>query len=254
MNKKLKAFFFEYISYYIEKYFISFFMFYYAVKNLMMVVLGITAISSGTIESGQEHFDNASEAAAYYAIIRYGILFVFNAFDGCILLCSKRPQQAPQNWQQIFIPLLSSYFMLSYNFIDALPEWMTATYVPQQWLWSVLMISCLFVIGGELVGLVAVLYLRRSFAVFVQVRDVVLKGPYRYVRHPIYMGHALLAIGVLFSNFCVASVVISVMHIGLLAYRARLEETMLAASDLAYRKNMEQTGFLFPKLSAFTAS
>jgi protein-S-isoprenylcysteine O-methyltransferase Ste14 len=131
---------------------------------------------------------------------------------------------------------------------------MTTTYVPQHWLWGMLLISCFFVIGGEIVGLIAVFYLRRSFAVFVQVRDVVLRGPYRYVRHPIYMGHAMLAIGVLLSNFCIAYALISVMHIGLLAYRARLEEMMLAANDSAYRKSMEQTGFMFPKLSVFTVS
>jgi protein-S-isoprenylcysteine O-methyltransferase Ste14 len=254
MNERFRSFFCEYISYYVEKYLISLSMFYYAIKNLIMVVLGITAISSGMAESAPETLEDASKIAIYYTVVRYGILFVFNAFDGCILLGSKRPQQPPQSWEQIFVPLLSSYFMLSYNFIDSLPEWMSVNYIPQQWLWAVLIISCLLVIGGEIVALVAVFYLRRSFAVFVQVRDVILKGPYLYVRHPIYMGHVLLALGVLLSNFCIASVVITILHVGILAYRARLEETALAANDPAYRKNMAQTGFLFPKLSTLVAS
>lgn len=246
MSNRLSNLLFKEATYYIEKYFLSSFMLYFAIKNLLLVVSGIDVFTHLTNEEAR--------GGLYYRLIEHSILFAFNAFDGCILLCSQRPRHAPQEWKQVFIPLLSSYFMLSYNFTDILPEWATETYVSQQWLWSVLMMSCLFVIGGEVVGLVAVLYLRRSFAVFVQVRDVVLKGPYRYVRHPIYMGHTLLSIGVLLSNFCIAYTVISVMHIGLLAYRARLEETMLAANDPAYRKNMEETGFLFPKLSAFSVS
>ena len=244
MNKHLSNLLFKDVTYYIEKYFLSSFMLYFALKNLILVVSGIDLMSHTENEMGQ--------GREYYPLVEHSILFAFNAFDGCILLCSKRPQQAPQSWGQILIPLLSSYFMLSYNLTSFLPAWMTSNYIPQQWLWGILTASCLFVLGGELLGLVAVLYLRRSFAVFVQVRDVVLQGPYRYVRHPIYMGHSLLVIGVLLSNVCIAYALISVIYIGLLAYRARLEETVLAANDPAYRKNMERTGFLFPKLSNFT--
>jgi protein-S-isoprenylcysteine O-methyltransferase Ste14 len=130
-----------------------------------------------------------------------------------------------------------------------MPGWLTVNYVPERLLFASLIIGCLFIVGGQLMSLIAVLYLRRSFAIFIQLRDVVMKGPYRYVRHPMYTGYTLVAIGLLFSNLCAVYVLISAMHIGLLAYRAHLEETMLAANDPGYRKNMECAGFLFPRFS-----
>lgn len=252
MNAQLRNLFFKNITYYIEKYFLSSFMIYYALKNLLLMVQETVAISFLGNPLGQGNPSDLSAAIFYYPLIKHGLLAMFNAFNGSILLRSQRPQQAPDSWKGIWIPLLSSYAMLAYNLTDYMPGWMIISYAPQHLLSILLVSSCLLSLSGQIISLIAVLYLRRSFAIFIQVRDVITGGPYKYVRHPMYTGYVVLTAGILLSNLCVAYVLIAAVYVGLLAYRAHLEENMLAANDPAYKENMERTGFLFPKLSAFT--
>jgi protein-S-isoprenylcysteine O-methyltransferase Ste14 len=253
MSSHLRNIFFKDVTYYIEKYILSSFMLYYALKNLLFAAKEIAILSSLGAELGQGGRSHLPEAVIYYPFIKYSLLFVFNAFNGGLLLRSKRPQQAPESWRDIGIPLLSAYSVLAYNLTEYMPGWMTVNYAPPHLLFFMLVSSCLLSLTGQLISLIAVFYLRRSFALFIQVRDVIVGGPYKYVRHPMYTGYVVLTVGILLSNLCIAYILISVMYVGLLAYRARLEENRLAAHDSVYRENMGRTGFLFPRLSALTS-
>lgn len=252
MNERLRNLFLKDVTYYTEKYLLSSFMLYYALKNmLLMMKEGYALWGNGLLQS---NLGDLPQAIVYYPMTKHAILFMFNAFNGSLLLSSKRPQQAPQNWQAIVIPILSSYAMLAYNLIDYMPEWMTVNYAPPHLLGVTILLSCLFSLSGQIISLLAVFYLRRSFAIFIQLREVIVAGPYKYIRHPMYTGYTVLTFGILLSNACVAYALIAALYVGLLAYRARLEENMLATNNPVYRENMTRTGFLFPKLSAFTAS
>jgi hypothetical protein len=134
---------------------------------------GLEAFALMGVSLGQSRLGDTSVALAYYPIVKYFILFTFNAFNGGILLGSKRPQQSPKDWQAILIPVLSSYSILAYNLIDHLPSWMTVNYIPSHLLLSALVVSCLLSGSGQLISLFAVFYLRRSFAIFIQLRDVI---------------------------------------------------------------------------------
>lgn len=247
MSQQFRELFFRDISFYFEKYVLSALMLYYALKNCIFIIGEfVNIIPIGNLGS-------PSSVPSYYLLVRYGLLATFNGLSGGILLCSKRPQRAPENWSAILIPLLAAYFTLAYNFLEYMPGWMTENYTPQSWLPFVVVISVLFGLLGQTIALHALFYLRRSFAVLIEVRDAIVIGPYSQVRHPIYMGHIFLDIGILLSNLCLAYLFLVTAHIALLAYRARREEQVLAANDPVYKSNMAQTGFLFPKLSAFTS-
>jgi protein-S-isoprenylcysteine O-methyltransferase Ste14 len=84
----------------------------------------------------------------------------------------------------------------------------------------------------------------------VAVRNVVLRGPYRYVRHPIYLGYLLMFGGLAVAYPCSALFAIVPTHFGLFAWRAHLEEVRLAEASPAYREYMKHTGSIFPKLRA----
>lgn len=252
MSERWKNLLFKDFTYYTEKYLLSSFMLYYALKNMLLMTREINILFGN--DFGQGNLGGLPQAIVYYPAIKHAILFMFNAFNGGLLLCSRRPQQAPQDWRAIVIPLLSSYAMLAYNLTNYMPAWMTVNYIPPSLLLVTIIISCLLSLSGQIISLLAVFYLRRSFAVFIQLRAVIAAGPYKYVRHPMYTGYTVLTCGILLSNACVAYALIAALYVGLLAYRARLEENMLAVNNATYRKNMERTGFLFPRMSAFTAS
>lgn len=253
MNKRFKNLFFGDISFYTEKYLLSSFMLYYALKNFLLMTGELATIFHGGTRLQGGTLNDAPAVLSYYLLVRFSLLAMFNAFSGGILLFSRRPQHAPENWSAIFIPLLASYFMLAYNFTGYMPGWMIENYTPQSWLPFFIVSSILFGLTGQAIAVFALFHLRRSFAIFIEVRDAIVTGPYNQVRHPIYMGHILLDIGILLSNLCPAYIFLAAAHTGLLAYRARREEHVLAASDPVYKSNMERSGFLFPKLSAFTS-
>jgi protein-S-isoprenylcysteine O-methyltransferase Ste14 len=111
-----------------------------------------------------------------------------------------------------------------------------------------LVASLAFLVIGPLIALWGLLYLGRSFGIFVSVRRVVLQGPYRWIRHPMYLGWACSAFGLALSNFSSAYILIVAVHFVLMLYRARLEEAELREFSPDYREFMKKTGFFLPKI------
>jgi protein-S-isoprenylcysteine O-methyltransferase Ste14 len=69
--------------------------------------------------------------------------------------------------------------------------------------------------------------LRRSFSITVEVRTLVTNGPYRWLRHPIYLGETLTAVGVLVWRFSLQSLAIFLTFVIIQILRARWEEDKL---------------------------
>ncbi len=89
-------------------------------------------------------------------------------------------------------------------------------------------------ITGILIQISAKLTLRRSFGLLPANRGVVVGGPYRIVRHPMYLGYAIRDIGFLLPNFGVQNLAVLALHLGLQFCRIVREERMLS-KDNAYQ-------------------
>jgi protein-S-isoprenylcysteine O-methyltransferase Ste14 len=81
--------------------------------------------------------------------------------------------------------------------------------------------------------------LRRSFSITVEVRSLVLKGPYRWIRHPIYLGEILTAGIVMMWRFSWINVLIWTVFVFIQIVRARLEERKLSAFFPEYYSYMK---------------
>jgi protein-S-isoprenylcysteine O-methyltransferase Ste14 len=62
-----------------------------------------------------------------------------------------------------------------------------------------------------------------------------------------YLGWVIICAGVALSNFSIAYFLLTGIHVALLIYRARLEESQLAKHSSGYREYMEKAGFIFPR-------
>ncbi|WP_114971724.1 methyltransferase family protein [Rhodoferax ferrireducens] len=81
----------------------------------------------------------------------------------------------------------------------------------------------------------AKIFLGRSFGLLPAQRGLVMVGPYRIVRHPIYFGYLIGHIGFLLTNFSWRNAaVLTLLYIAQML-RIQREEAMLAASDADYR-------------------
>ena len=70
--------------------------------------------------------------------------------------------------------------------------------------------------------------LRRSFSITVEARQLVTGGPYRWVRHPIYLGEMLTALAVAIWRFSWLNLGIAVAFVAIQLVRSREEERKLA--------------------------
>jgi protein-S-isoprenylcysteine O-methyltransferase Ste14 len=86
---------------------------------------------------------------------------------------------------------------------------------------------------GILVQVSAKLFLRRSFGVAAANRGVKMDGPYRLVRHPMYLGYAITWIGFLSINANWRNLALILFALVMQTLRIVVEERLLK-TDLAY--------------------
>jgi protein-S-isoprenylcysteine O-methyltransferase Ste14 len=104
----------------------------------------------------------------------------------------------------------------------------------------------------QAIGMAFVVYslaiLRRSFGVAPQVRTLVRTGPYRFIRHPLYVGEFVTLTGAVLVGPSWQKVVILLVTAALQVYRAIQEERLLSAHDPEYAVYMTETKRFVPGL------
>lgn len=176
------------------------------------------------------------------------VLLFTGLFSSLMLLLARRAVSPPRNLKLILVPLATTFFYLAYFAAARFPESLKKNLAPVELQPALLVLGFGLVIIGHLIAFWGILYLGRSFGVVVAVRKVVLRGPYRWVRHPMYLGWVIFCAGISIANFSIAYFLIIAIHISLLVYRARLEESEIAEHSPEYRAYMQSSGFIFPRL------
>jgi protein-S-isoprenylcysteine O-methyltransferase Ste14 len=101
-------------------------------------------------------------------------------------------------------------------------------------------------VAGLALSLWSLWHLRSSFSILAEARRVVRTGPYRFVRHPLYLGEALTMLGLcLLQGTLTALAFWAVVNLSQLV-RARIEEEKLARSFQDYRDYRQETRFILP--------
>jgi protein-S-isoprenylcysteine O-methyltransferase Ste14 len=103
-------------------------------------------------------------------------------------------------------------------------------------------IAILMEVCGLLLSEVARIYMGRSFGILPGNRGIVTKGPFRIVRHPVYAGWFLLAIGYFLAYPSWINVLIVSVASPFMLWRILLEEQLLF-DDPEYREYVERVRF-----------
>jgi protein-S-isoprenylcysteine O-methyltransferase Ste14 len=114
------------------------------------------------------------------------------------------------------------------------------------------------VLAGDLIAVAAcgwllasILALRSCFGVLPEARGLVVHGPYRLVRHPLYLGEIVAVAGLTLSSPAVWSIALIGPFAVAQWVRMGLEENALAAAFPEYRAYAARTGRLLPRIRGY---
>ncbi|MDO8690779.1 MAG: isoprenylcysteine carboxylmethyltransferase family protein [Dehalococcoidia bacterium] len=107
-----------------------------------------------------------------------------------------------------------------------------------------------FALASSIVGLAvsfwAVWHLGPAFSIVPEVRTLVRSGPYRWIRHPLYLAGFLIGLGLLAATLSPAAIGLFLGFAGCQALRMGYEEEILAAKLPEYREYRRRTWALLP--------
>jgi protein-S-isoprenylcysteine O-methyltransferase Ste14 len=184
------------------------------------------------------------------SITKYILLAVLSTFTGLALFFNRQPTHPPKSLTHITVPLAMSYYVFLYGTIGLMPLDLRENLMPVHWRVPAAAAALVISMIGYVIALWGLANLGRSFAIMVAARGMVTAGPYKYVRHPMYLGYLIELVGLLLSSFCLGMLLLGAGFVFLMVTRAQLEEERLAEAYPAYRDYMRRTGFLFPRLGA----
>jgi protein-S-isoprenylcysteine O-methyltransferase Ste14 len=90
--------------------------------------------------------------------------------------------------------------------------------------------------------------LRHSFSIMSEARPVVMSGPYRFVRHPIYTGEILATAAMLGMWYSIGGAIFFAAFVVTQTIRAFIEERKLMGAFPEYALYRNRTGMFFPGL------
>jgi protein-S-isoprenylcysteine O-methyltransferase Ste14 len=100
----------------------------------------------------------------------------------------------------------------------------------------------IFELFGIVLSQIARVYMGRSFGVLPANRGIVSKGPFRWVRHPIYFGWLMLSIGYAMSYPNARNIILIATTLPFMVWRIDQEEVHLSA-DPEYRRYMDRVRY-----------
>lgn len=105
----------------------------------------------------------------------------------------------------------------------------------------------ILILIGDVLAIWGIIYLRSSFSIMTEVRDWIHQGPYRWVRHPMYLGEILATMGFCLLRFSYLNLFLTLLFIFCISLRAKFEEAKIKKVYPEYETYQIKTGFLFPK-------
>ncbi|MFN2592814.1 MAG: isoprenylcysteine carboxylmethyltransferase family protein [Candidatus Dormibacteria bacterium] len=111
---------------------------------------------------------------------------------------------------------------------------------------SVAATATVAIVVMEVIAVYALICLRRNFSIMPEARNVVSRGPYRFVRHPLYAAEIVAALAVVVPAPRLWSTVVLPLFVIIQMTRSVLEERLLTRVLPAYQAYRERTRRLIP--------
>ena len=150
------------------------------------------------------------------------LLLVSEGYTLILVLLARRATQRDLSLLAMLATMYATCFVVLLDpqgTVRLAPEWLGASLQAAGMAWQ----------------FTAKIFLGRSFGLLPAQRGLVMAGPYRVVRHPIYFGYLIGHIGFLMVNFSWRNAAVLALLYVAQVVRIRREEAVLAASSADYR-------------------
>jgi protein-S-isoprenylcysteine O-methyltransferase Ste14 len=100
--------------------------------------------------------------------------------------------------------------------------------------------------AGTIGSVVVLLWLGRSFSILPEARKLVTNGPYRRIRHPLYLAEEIGSLGVMLQFLQPWSLLLEIVNFALQLWRMQREEIVLTEAFPEYAAYAARTSRLIP--------
>jgi protein-S-isoprenylcysteine O-methyltransferase Ste14 len=114
---------------------------------------------------------------------------------------------------------------------------------PPTWL---LFLSAGMILGGNVLALLVLNRLGKSFSVMAEARRLVTDGPYRIVRHPLYATEGIAIIGLFLPYLSIQAALLFALQVAMQLIRMHYEEQVLRSTFPEYDDYARHTRHLIP--------
>jgi protein-S-isoprenylcysteine O-methyltransferase Ste14 len=160
---------------------------------------------------------------------------VFLSVQAWLMLARRTPVARVRGLWPVAVSLLGTYAV-----------WLIALLPQAKASPGIELLSAAVTLLGSLMIILAIAFLGRSFSIAPQARTLITGGPYRIVRHPLYLAEEIAVIGVLIHVAWYAAIPFMLVHLALQIRRMRYEETLLRSVFPEYGDYARRTARLIP--------
>lgn len=195
----------------------------------LTVAWGIAKTASGLDRSTIQFVDIAD------LLSRISLLAFLVSAAWFSLMRAKPLGKAPGVMPRI-VALLGASLIYGIPFLPRLEE-------PPVWL---LVLATSLAAAGNLLAAIVISRLGKSFSVMSEARRLVTGGPYRLVRHPLYLTEEIAIIGCFLPYWSLPALALFLSHLVMQLLRMRNEEAVLRATFPDYAEYARHTNRLIP--------
>lgn len=157
-----------------------------------------------------------------------------------------RARSIAAGFMETAFPLIVAGMPVLLSFMPySLPRW--APFSSPAHLYFYLGIMALIVVGGG-INLIGLLTLRRAFSIMSEARELVVRGIFSHIRHPLYTGHFIMFFGSLLLRLHPVSILLYLLFCVGQFFRAGIEERKLLQAFPEYALYQKRTGMFIPRI------
>lgn len=111
---------------------------------------------------------------------------------------------------------------------------------------EIVLLADFMIVLGMILSIYSLASLGRNFSIIPQARKLVQSGPYKFIRHPIYLGELIGLLGVVLIGLTIPKITAFFLIVGCQIYRAVQEERLLSNVFLEYKEYCSKTARFIP--------